>query len=209
MSSTLILSREEHAELRNLCTGLDIEMGSSWRPEHMRCLSPQHTQRRTVTVNVQFPTDAGAEKWNLLHEKRIRYAGHAGTVALAITLGLITEGVGAGWVLGAGLGAGSGIAKDELQTYIWYPKMHRGWTLVRRTAFTYEQGLHQSWLSFNMQDTLKTHLGQVHEQKNHGTYRLQVIPDGGEQMLGHSGIEEKNARAMIGGGDKTVTKVFE
>lgn len=153
MGTNVFLTQNELYKLRLMCANPFLELGSTMQPEHLACVTG-HSVSRSSTVLVRFPDAEYARKWNDAQETRIRTGGHIATVALSFALGYVGGIVGA--KLAVGLSAASGIAKDELQTLIWYPKMSKDWVLKRVYNFRLEQHpgkrLSMSWVDIVMDE---------------------------------------------------------
>jgi hypothetical protein len=64
-----------------------------------------------------FKEHEDAEKWNKMHDDRVRKSGHLATVALSALVGLLSK----SYSTSVAVGSAAAIAKDELQARIWYP----------------------------------------------------------------------------------------
>lgn len=203
---TTILSPKEQSELRQFCTGLQQIMGSAMRPEHLKCLE-NRVATTSTTLTLRFLTDDAALRWNQYHEAQIRMYGHVATAVLTTSVAILTGGT-AGIAAGVVAGTAAGIAKDEVQARVWYPRVNRGWTIVRTSQFTYEQGLNSSWLTYATTDRISDHQGQLKDNHAYARTRLQVTS--GEAMgIGASGIPEEMARYLIAQPQKTVVREFK
>jgi len=198
MSSSVVLSPKDLKELDRLCSDPFLELGTMVRPEHLKCLENKRANRK-VTVILKYPTDQAANKWNGMHEKRIRYGGHMVTAALAA---LVTWGTGgtAGIWAGTAAGTAAGVLKDEVQAKVWYPKVARGWILIRNYNITYQQ-FPTKWFEVSWTDVITNHMGQVQEKHTHANTRVDVG--------GVNGMPEKIARDLISMPSSTKTTIFK
>jgi len=195
LAESVLLTPRQLAELRANCApSFFSELGSApfdpWRASNCRRVVEFV---RTLRVTIQFPTEAGARRWNAYHERQIRTAGHFGTATLAVLVATISTPV-----MGVVAGTLSGVAKDELQARVWYPKVSRGWTLVREYELHYRQFPTTRFYTIAT-DVLIDHEGQLVERRAHG--RMEV-PIGGESDLPESLVESLFTQ---GPAERTVT----
>ena len=202
--SNIILSPKEQKELRRFCTGIHQIIGSAMRPEHLKCIE-QRVAKTSTTLTLKFLTDPAAHKWNQYHLKQIRMGGHIATAVLVTTVALATGGT-AGFLLGVGAGTAAGVIKDEVQAKVWYPRVNRGWSIVRTSRFTYEQQL-QSSFTFEIKDRISNHQGLVQENHSYGSHRIKVVS--GETIgIGAGAIPDEMARYLIAQPQKKITREF-
>jgi hypothetical protein len=123
---------------------------------------------------IKFEEQEHAEKWNEMHETRIRSGGHLATISLTCLLYML----GGGAARSIATGATANILKDEAQARIWYPKMFKGWLLTRHFTFRYEQfprkHFYMAWA-----DTIQDESGKEVEKRDHGETHIQVGGIGG------------------------------
>lgn len=180
---TMLLSTQEVRELKLMCSNPFLELGMTLRPRHLKCLKP-HIATSTMMTIIKFEKHKHAEKWNKLHEERIRRGGHLATIALAVLGGTVSQ----NYALGIAVASGSGIIKDEVQAGIWYPKMFKGWLLTRYFTFRYAQFPHQNFY-MEWTDVIQDENGKERERRNHGQTHCKVG--------GPYGIPEKLVRDLI------------
>lgn len=194
MAAAASISPVEIAELRKLCSDPFLELGSTAHPRHLACFRTTVTTKR-VSVHISFPDDAAANRWNVMHETRIRVGGHIGTIALTAVLTYATGGMG--WLTASSIGAGGAVLKDEIQATVWYPKVFRNWTLQRDYALTYQPGrsLRVDWT-----DVLRDARGVEQERRRHPGYSVPV----GEP----NGIPEHVVRNLLAAAQPSRRVVF-
>lgn len=178
-----LLSPKEVADLKRMCNDPFLELGMTLRPKHLQCFEP-HIATNDIEVIILFEKHENAEKWNKMHAARIRKAGHMATVALSALVGLLSKTYSASFAVGST----TAIAKDEIQSRIWYPKMFEGWTLTRCYKFRYEQFPHQKFF-ITWTDVIKDKPGKEMEKRNHGQSHFTVG--------GPFGIPEKLVRFLM------------
>lgn len=159
-----------------MCNDPFLELGMTLRPKHLKCFEPA-IATKNIEVNILFKEHVDAEKWNKMHEARIRKSGHFATIALGVFVQMITKNP----VLSTTVGSTASIAKDEVQAKIWYPKMFKGWRLIRYYKFSYKQFPHQKFI-MSWTDVLKNENAKEVERRNHGQCYFTVggpfgIPD--------------------------------
>ena len=132
--SNALLTAQEIRELKIMCANPFLELGMTLRPKHLKCINP-HVVTNTMKTIILFKEHEDAEKWNIMHQTRIRKGGHLATITLAALVGLLTT----NYPTSVATAATVGIIKDEVQANIWYPKMFKGWMLTRQFTFRYEQ----------------------------------------------------------------------
>jgi hypothetical protein len=195
--SEVWLSPLEILKLRLMCANPFLELGATMRPEHLKCYEP-HVITKTLNLVITFPGVENADKWNKMHEARIRKGGHHATIALTTALGLILG--GAARTVAIPTGAAVSILKDEVQARIWYPKMWKEWTLEQKFLFRFQQfprkSFHMEWT-----DVIKDEYGKVAERRMHGSYKIEV----GEPW----GIPEQMVREIMTRDSPDYTRVFE
>jgi len=138
--SSILLTPQEVDELERMCNDPFLELGMTLRPKHLKCFKP-HIVTTGMRVIVLFEEHEDAEKWNKMHETRIRKGGHLAT----ITLTALVQTIGGRPSVSIATGSTAAIFKDEVQARIWYPKMFKGWLLTRHFTFSYEQFPHQNF----------------------------------------------------------------
>jgi hypothetical protein len=195
--SEVWLSPLEILRLRLMCANPFLELGATMRPEHLKCFEP-HVLTKRLNLVIMFPSVVAADKWNKMHEARIRKGGHHATIALSVALGLILGGAARAVVIPTG--AAASILKDEVQARIWYPRMWKEWTLGQSFHFRFQQfprkSFHMEWT-----DVIKDEYGKVAEKRNHGSYKIEV----GEPW----GIPEQMVREIMTRHSPDYTRVFE
>jgi len=178
-----MLSPEEVLELKNMCANPFLELGMTLRPEHLACF-----ERKIVTHNIKvvilFEEHLDSEKWNKMHETRIRKGGHMATIALSSLL----YALGGGAVVSIGFASALAITKDEVQAQIWYPKMFKGWRLTRYYDFHYQQ-FPQQHFYMSWTDVIQNEKGEERERRNFGQTHFAVG--------GPYGIPEKLVRDVM------------
>lgn len=193
--SCVLLSPEEVKELKDWCSRQNLELGMNIGPEHLKCFR-KRVATSSSSVVLKFKEHEAADKWNNMHENRIRKLGHIGTLGLGL-IGYIFKANPA--VSGVAI-TSAAIAKDEIQARTGYPEMHKGWTLVRSYSFRCEQFPHQH---FHMEwsDLIKDENGKVVERRNHTQSYAQVG--------GPSGIPEELIRNIMTRLPQHKTLVFQ
>ncbi len=181
--SSILLTPDEVKELERMCNDPFLELGMTLRPKHLRCFKP-HIVTTGMRVIVLFEKHENAEKWNKMHETRIRKGGHLATITLSALVASLTKSF-PGTIAS---GSGTAILKDEVQARIWYPKMFKDWLLTRHFIFSYEQFPHQN---FYMQwtDVIQDETGKEVEKRRHGQSHCKVS--------GFFGIPEKLVRDLM------------
>jgi hypothetical protein len=173
--SSVMLTNQEVRELKIMCANPFLELGMTLRPKHLKCFKP-HIVVHSMRVIIKFEKHTHAEKWNKMHEDRIRNGGHLVTIALTSLLYML-----GGAAQSIATGATANILKDEVQDRIWYPEMFQGWLLTRHFTFRYEQfprkHFYMAWI-----DMIQDETGKVVEKRDHGETHIQVggisgIPD--------------------------------
>jgi len=115
------------------------------RPKHLECFKSKVASHSIRTI-ILFEKHEHAQKWNKMHEDRIRKSGHLGTLALVA----LVISIGGSPTVSFAMGAGSGIIKDEVQAQVWFPEMFKGWVLTRHFNFSYEQYPNQHFLCLGL-----------------------------------------------------------
>ena len=166
--STVFLSRREVQEFEDLCNDPFLELGMTMLPKHLKCLKPKVTTHG-IKVIILFEEHADAEKWNSMHETRIRRGGHLATITLSALVALVSM----NYTASVATASAVGVIKDEMQARVWYPKMFKGWVLTRLFNFTYEQIPRRE---FYMQwtDVIQDETGKEVERKRHSQSRCSV-----------------------------------
>ena len=182
MGNVLLTTREVR-ELKIMCANPFLELGMTLRPKHLKCINP-HVVTHNVRVIIGFEKHEDADKWNKMHETRIRKGGHIATV----TLTALVYSLGGGAAISIATGSTVGILKDEAQARIWYPEMFKGWLLTRHFTFKYEQFPGQ-YFYMAWTDLIQDETGKEIEKRSHGQTHFQVG--------GNSGIPEKIVRDVM------------
>jgi hypothetical protein len=183
--TNVLLSPLEIKELDRLCSDPLMELGMNLRPKHVQCLTPNIVTHR-VMLTIRFNEHDDAQKWNDIYKERILRGGHIGTIVLSMIIGLLAK--NAKYAEGIAVSAGSSIAKDHLQSKIWFPEMFEGWVLTRYYNFRYEQYPNQK-LYMSWTDVIQNQAGKEMERRDHGQIQCAV----GVQ----SGIPEKLVRQIM------------
>lgn len=179
----ILLTPDEVRDLERMCNDPFLELGMTLRPKHLECFESK-VATHFVRVIILFEKHQDAEKWNRMHEARIRNGGHLATITLSALVGLLSK----SYTASVAMGSTTAILKDEVQSRIWYPKMFEGWVLTRYFNFRYEQFPHQHfYMSWN--DTIQDDNGKVVERRNHGQSHCKVG--------GPFGIPEKLVRHLM------------
>lgn len=181
--SSQLLSPKEVQDLKRMCNDPFLELGMTLRPKHLKCFEPA-IATNNVEVTILFKKHVDAEKWNEMHEARIRKSGHIATVALSALVGLLCKNYSAS----VAVGSATAITKDELQARIWYPEMFEGWILKRQYTFRYEQFPHQNFY-MTWVDRVIDNVGKEMEKRVHGQSHFAVG--------GSYGIPEKIIRILM------------
>lgn len=193
MASQTLLSPQELQELKDLCLDPFAELGSMRGPEHLKCNVPHVvTARRTIIF--EFPTASAALKWNRLQETTILRNGHLVTAALAIALASLTRDPR----LGAAVGIGTSITKDEVQARVWYPRMSVAWKLTRQIDLTYQQ-FPVKRFEVRVTDVVSDERGHERGRHTYSTTRMFVDEP--------TGIPEHVVRRLLGL-PRRVVKIF-
>jgi hypothetical protein len=167
MSNTL-MTTEELRELKRMCNDPFLELGMTLRPKHLECFESRVATHRIKTI-ILFENHEDAEKWNKMHEDRIRKGGHLATIALAALVCSISGSYGAMVVTTSVIA----IAKDEVQARIWYPRVFNGWVLTRQFNFSYEQYPRQHFFMY-WTDLIQDETGKEVEKRQHGQTNFEV-----------------------------------
>lgn len=190
--SDILMTTEELRELKRMCNDPFLELGMTLRPKHLECFESKVATNRIKTI-ILFENRVDAEKWNKMHEDRIRKSGHLATIALAALVCSISGSYGAMVVTTSAIA----IAKDEVQARIWYPKMFAGWVLTRQFNFSYEQYPQQHFF-MSWSDLIQDETGKEVEKRKHGQSHFAV----GE----HFGMPEKLVRQIMTSNPLNATK---
>ena len=166
--SNILLSPQEIRELKRMCNDPFMELGMTLRPKHLECFKHK-IATHNMKVIILFERHKDAEKWNKMQEKQIRNSGHMATITLSALVGLLSG----DYTMTVATGATASILKDEVQAHIWYPKMFKGWVLIRNFTFRYEQfpgrEFYMSWT-----DMIQDENGKERERRNHGQSHFKV-----------------------------------
>lgn len=181
--TSAMLTTEEVRELREMCADPSLELGMTLRPKHLACFE-RKVATHAIKVTILFEEHLDSEKWNKMHETRIRKGGHMGTVALSSLLYML----GGGTAISIGLASALAITKDEVQARVWYPKVFKGWRLTRYYNFRYEQFPNQHFY-FSWTDLIQDENGKEQERRKHGQTHFTVN--------GPYGIPEKMVRDLM------------
>lgn len=181
--SSQLLSPKEVQELKKMCNDPFLELGMTLRPKHLKCFESA-IATNNMEITILFKEHEDAEKWNKMHEARIRKSGHLATVALSALVGVLSKNYSAS----VAIGSTTAIAKDELQARIWYPRMFEGWKLKRYYKFKYEQFPHQN-LYMSWTDVISDEAGKEMEKRIHGQSHFSVG--------GPFGVPEKLVRNLM------------
>ena len=157
-----MMTAEELQELKRMCNDPFLELGMTLRPKHLECFKPKVATHSVKTV-ILFEKHEHAEKWNTMHEERIRMGGHLATITLTALIQMISGNP----ALSFTVGSSSAIGKDEIQARIWYPKMFKNWVLTRNFNFSYvqypRQHFYMSW-----SDMIQDEAGNEVEKRHYG-----------------------------------------
>ncbi len=171
--SSVMLTNQELLELKIMCANPFLELGMTLRPKHLKCFEP-HVVVHSMRVIIKFERHEHADKWNKMHETRIREGGHLATITLSALVFMLGGGAGRAITTSAA----AGILKDEAQARIWYPKMFKGWLLTRHFTFRYEQfprkHFYMAWT-----DIIQDETGKEVEKRDHGEIHMRVDGIGG------------------------------
>lgn len=181
--SSILLSSQEVEDLKRMCNDPFLELGMTLRPKHLECFKPKIVTHN-MEVIILFKEHADAEKWNRIHEARIRKGGHLATISLTVLVQMI----GGNPAASIAIGSTAGILKDEVQAQFWYPKMFKGWVLTRYFNFRYEQFPRQNFY-MSWSDVIQDETGKEIERRKHGQSHCTV----GESF----GIPEKLVRKLM------------
>ncbi|MGH1471177.1 MAG: hypothetical protein ACRBCS_08280 [Cellvibrionaceae bacterium] len=125
----------------------------------------------------KFPTDTAALKWNEEQEKQIRFVGHGVTTGLTVAIGLVFG----GWP-GIAVAIIAGVAKDEVQAKVPYPKMARGWSFEVIFEHGFKWSPHPWGQNYFKQQTItiiRNHLGEIQSTSvSTSKYQLDELPEG-------------------------------
>lgn len=181
--SSVMLTPQEVRELKIMCANPFLELGMTLRPRHLKCFQ-RHIVTHSMRVIIKFEKHEHADKWNKMHEDRLRMGGHLATITLA---GLVYM-LGGGAARSIATSATVGILKDEVQARIWYPEMFKGWLLTRYFIFRYEQFPRQHFY-MTWTDIIQDETGKEVEKRTHGQVHMRVG--------GISGIPDKIVRNIM------------
>ncbi len=166
--SNILLSPQEIRELKQMCNDPSMELGMTLRPKHLECFEHK-IATHNMKVIILFERHKDAEKWNKMQEKQIRNSGHMATITLSALVGLLSG----DYTMTVATGATAAILKDEVQAHIWYPKMFKGWVLIRNFTFRYEQSPGQEFY-MSWTDLIQDENGKERERRNHGQSHFNV-----------------------------------
>ncbi len=166
--SSIMLTTEELRELKHMCNDPFPELGMTLRPKHLKCFKSKVATHSIKTI-ILFEKNEHSDKWNTMHEERIRMGGHLATITLTALVQLISGNPSLSFFVGAS----SAIAKDEVQARVWYPKMSRGWMLTRNFNFSYEQYPNQHFF-MSWGDMIQDEEGNEVEKRQHGQSHFTV-----------------------------------
>jgi len=181
--SSVLLSNQEVQELNDLCSDPFLELGTTLRPKHLECFKSKMVTN-SIKVIILFKEHVDADKWNRMHETRIRKGGHLVTITLAALVGLLSKNYTASVITASSVG----IIKDEAQARIWFPKMYKEWVLTRHFNFIYVQFPSQ-YFYLRWTDIIQDETGKEVERRNHGQSQCMVG--------GSFGIPEKLVRDLM------------
>jgi hypothetical protein len=181
--SNVMLTIEELRELKHMCSDPFMEMGMNMRPKHLDCLK-EHVATRSMKLIISFETHKAAQEWNKMHEAHIRKGGHLATIAISVATGVVFKSP----KLSIVVGSVGGIAKDEIQARIWYPKMFENWLLTRHFLFRYRQFPSQQF-NISWTDVIQNDRGEEQEKRFQNSVQYKVG--------GISGIPEKVVRELM------------
>lgn len=171
--SSIFLTTEEVRELKRMCSDSFMELGMTLRPKHLDCFK-EHVATHSMMVIIEFEEHVDAEKWNKMHETRIRMGGHLATITLTGLVGML----GGGWLEMTATASTVSIVKDEIQARIWYPKMFEGWLLTRHFIFRYKQfPSHEFNISWT--DVIQNDKGEEQEKRVYNSIQFKVGGNGG------------------------------